>query len=160
MRISTMERATMDNSPQGGVVNLLRMARTQCGVAVAFAALRKTDGSFALAVFPQASSDSIWTIEAIDELVHQTWADPHLNGGRVLVRSCRTPGTSWPGQNDQTKLAVAPLSDLASADRPWGLLCVAGPGAGQFEQSQLFSLVNVRFVSMLSRRGARGVTRN
>jgi hypothetical protein len=144
----------MDNSPQGGVVNLLRMARTQCGVAIAFAALRKADGSFALAVFPQPAPESAWTIEAIDELVHQTWADPHLNGGRVLVRSCRTPGTSWPGQNEQTKLAVAPLSDLASADRPWGLLCVAGPTSGQFEQEQLDLLgtMAVRLTSYLRAR--------
>jgi len=112
------------------------MARTQCAVAIAFAALRKPDGSFALATFPNPT-ETPWTLEAIDELVRQTWADPHLSGGRVLVRSGRVPGAVWPGQNDQTKLAIAPLSDLVSADRPWGLLCVAGPTTGQFEQEQL-----------------------
>ena len=117
-----MERATMDNSPQGGVVTLSRMARTQCGVAIAFAALRKADGSFALAVFPQPAAESAWTIEAIDSSSSTRHGRiPHLNGGRVRLRSRRTPGTPWPGQNDQTKVAVAPLSDLASADRPWGL---------------------------------------
>ena len=137
MQVSVTEKVTMDSGAQGGVVNLLRMARAQCGVAVAFAALRNADGTFALATFPPLGADTVWTVEAVDELVHQTWADPHLSGGRVLVRSGRLPGENWPGQNHQIKLAVAPLSDLAAADRPWGLLCVAEPASGQFEQEHL-----------------------
>jgi len=137
VQVSVTEKVTMDSGAQGGVVNLLRMARAQCGVAVAFAALRNADGTFALATFPPLGADTVWTVEAVDELVHQTWADPHLSGGRVLVRSGRLPGENWPGQNHQIKLAVAPLSDLAAADRPWGLLCVAEPASGQFEQEHL-----------------------
>ncbi len=137
MQVSVVEKVTMDSSAQGGVVNLLRMARAQCGVAVAFAALRNADGTFALATFPQLGAETEWTVEAVDELVHQTWADPHLSGGRVLVRTGRLPGEHWPGQNHQVKLAVAPLSDLTAADRPWGLLCVAEPASGNFDQDHL-----------------------
>src|SRR5579863_2218964 len=133
-----MEKMAMErSSPQGGVINLLRMAKTQCGVAVAFAALRRDDGTFALATFPNAGHEGRWTIEAIDELVRQIWSDPHLGRGRVLVRSGRVPGAEWPGEHHQSKVAVAPLSDLATVDRPWGLLAVVDPASGQFEQDHL-----------------------
>ena len=82
------------NGAHGGVGHLLRMAKTQCGVSLAFAALRKADGGFAIATFPSLTSDPSWSVEAIDELVRQTWEDPHLSGGSVLVRrrsGCQPP---------------------------------------------------------------------
>jgi GGDEF domain-containing protein len=127
----------------GGVGHLLRMAKTQCGVSLAFAALRKTDGGFAIATFPSLTADPSWSVEAIDELVRQTWEDPHLTGGTVLVRSGRVLKGMWTGQGHHIKLAAAALSDPEAPDHPWGLLCVAEPLAGHFEQDQLNLLGNL-----------------
>jgi len=125
------------NGAHGGVGHLLRMAKTQCGVTLAFAALRKADGGFAIATFPTLATDPTWSVEAIDELVRQTWDDPHLTGGSVLVRSGRVLKGMWTGQGHHIKLAAAALSDPDALDQPWGLLCVAEPLAGHFEQDQL-----------------------
>jgi len=154
VQFSMTEQDTQDRGAHGGVVNLLRMAKTQCGAALAFAALRKADGHFAIATFPALTPDSAWDIEAIDELVHQAWSDPHLTGGKVLVRSGRVVAGRWPGDGAFVKLAVAPLSDLGSVDRPWGLLCVADPLLGHFEQERLDLLgtMAVRLTSYLRAR--------
>jgi GGDEF domain-containing protein len=119
------------NGAHGGVGHLLRMAKTQCGVSLAFAALRKADGGFAIATFPSLTADPSWSVEAIDELVRQTWEDPHLSGGTVLVRSGRVLKGMWTGQGHHIKLAAAALSDPETPDHPWGLLCVAEPLAGR-----------------------------
>jgi len=140
---STMESSGMESSAHGGVGHLLRMAKTQCGVAVAFAALRKADGGFAIATFPNLANDPAWTIEAIDELVRQTWDDPVLGGGKVIVRSGRVLRGMWTGQAHHTKMAVAALSDPDLPERPWGLLCMAEPLAGHFEQDELNLLHNL-----------------
>jgi len=134
---STMESSGMESSAHGGVGHLLRMAKTQGGVAVAFAALRKADGGFAIATFPNLANDPAWTIEAIDELVRQTWDDPVLGGGKVIVRSGRVLRGMWTGQVHHTKMAVAALVDPDLPERPWGLLCLAEPLAGHFEQDDL-----------------------
>ncbi len=131
------------NGTHGGVGHLLRMAKTQCGVTMAFAALRKADGGFAIATFPTLSADPTWSVEAIDELVRQTWDDPHLAGGSVLVRSGRILKGMWTGQANHIKLAAAALSDPESPEVPWGLLCVAEPLGGHFEQDQLNLLGNL-----------------
>ncbi len=125
------------NGAHGGVGHLLRMAKTQCGVTLAFAALRKADGGFAIATFPTLTADPTWSVEAIDELVRQTWDDPNLSGGSVLVRSGRVLKGMWTGQGHHIKLAAAALSDPEAPEQPWGLLCVAEPLAGHFEQDQL-----------------------
>jgi len=149
-----MESSGMESGAHGGVGHLLRMAKTQCGVAVAFAALRKADGGFAIATFPNLASDPAWTIEAIDELVRQTWDDPVLGGGKVIVRSGRVLRGMWTGQAHHTKMAVAALSDPDLPERPWGLLCMAEPLAGHFEQDDLSLLHNlaVRLTSYLRAR--------
>jgi GGDEF domain-containing protein len=130
------------------------MAKTQCGVSLAFAALRKADGGFAIATFPTLTADPTWSVEAIDELVRQTWEDPHLVGGSVLVRSGRVLKGMWTGQGHHIKLAAAALSDPEAPDHPWGLLCVAEPLAGHFEQDQLNLLGNlaIRLTSYLRAR--------
>jgi len=125
------------NGAHGGVGHLLRMAKTQCGGSLAFAALRKPDGGFAIATFPTLTAEPTWTVESVDELVRQTWEDPHLTGGTVLVRSARVLRGMWTGQGHHIKLAVAALSDPDAPQHPWGLLCVAEPLAGHFEQDQL-----------------------
>ncbi|MGH8995499.1 MAG: hypothetical protein ACRDYB_05640 [Acidimicrobiales bacterium] len=142
------------NGAHGGVGHLLRMAKTQCGVSLAFAALRKSDGGFAIATFPTLTADPTWSVEAIDELVRQTWDDPHLAGGSVLVRSGRVLKGMWTGQGHHIKLAAAALSDPDAPDHPWGLLCVAEPLTGHFEQDQLNLLGNlaVRLTSYLRAR--------
>jgi hypothetical protein len=134
------ENAGSANGAHGGVGHLLRMAKTQCGVTMAFAALRKPDGGFAIATFPSLSADPSWTVEAIDELVSQTWEDPNLSSGSILVRSGRVLRGMWTGQGHHVKLATAALSDPGTPERPWGLLCVAEPVAGHFEQEQLIVL--------------------
>src|ERR1700728_4025433 len=131
------------NGAHGGVGHLLRMAKTQCGVSLAFAALRKADGGFAIATFPSLTTDPSWSVEAIDELVRQTWEDPHLSGGTVLVRSGRVLKGMWTGQGHHIKLAAAALNDPEAPDHPWGLLCVAEPLDGHFEQDQLNLLGNL-----------------
>jgi GGDEF domain-containing protein len=131
------------NEAHDGVGHLLRMAKTQCGVSLAFAALRKADGGFAIATFPSLTTDPSWSVEAIDELVRQTWEDPHLSGGTVLVRSGRVLKGMWTGQGHHIKLAAAALNDPEAPDHPWGLLCVAEPLAGHFEQDQLNLLGNL-----------------
>ncbi len=128
------------NGAHGGVGHLLRMAKTQCGGSLAFAALRKPDGGFAIATFPTLTADPTWTVESVDELVRQTWEDPHLTSGTVLVRSGRVLRSMWTGQGHHIKLAVAALSDPDAPQHPWGLLCVAEPVAGHFEQDQLKTL--------------------
>jgi len=142
------------NGAHGGVGHLLRMAKTQCGVSLAFAALRKSDGGFAIATFPTLAADPTWSVDAIDELVRQTWEDPHLTGGSVLVRSGRVLKGMWTGQGHHIKLAAAALSDPEAPEHPWGLLCVAEPLAGHFEQDQLNLLGNlaVRLTSYLRAR--------
>ena len=144
----------MDNSTHGGVGHLLKMAKTQCGAAVAFAALRKAEGGFAIATFPSLLAEPAWTVETIDELVRQTWEDPALAGGQVIVLSGRVFGGMWSGQVRHTKLAAAALSDFEDPDRPWGVLCVAEPLTGHFEQDQLSLLCNlaVRLVAYLRAR--------
>lgn len=144
----------MDNSTHGGVGHLLKMAKTQCGAAVAFAALRKAEGGFAIATFPSLLAEPAWTVETIDELVHQTWEDPALAGGQVIVLSGRVFGGMWSGQVSHTKLAAAALSDFETPDKPWGVLCVAEPLTGHFEQDQLSLLCNlaVRLVAYLRAR--------
>src|ERR1700733_1036434 len=131
------------NGAHGGVGHLLRMAKTQCGVSLAFAALRKADGGFAIATFPTLTADPTWSVEAIDELVRQTWDDPHLAGGSVLVRSGRVLKGMWTGQGHHIKLAAAALSDPEAPDHPGGLWCVAEPLTGHFEQDQLNLLGNL-----------------
>ncbi len=133
----------MDTTTHGGVGHLLKMAKTQCAAAVAFAALRKPDGGFAIATFPNLTSDPTWTVEAIDDLVRQTWEDPLLTGGQVVVRSARVLRGLWSGQAHATKLAAAALADPDALDRPWGLLCVAEPLVGHFEQDQLNLLASL-----------------
>ncbi len=142
------------NGTHGGVGHLLRMAKTQCGVTMAFAALRKSDGGFAIATFPTLTADPTWSVEAIDELVRQTWDDPNLSGGSVLVRSGRVLKGMWTGQAHHIKLAAAALSDPDSPEHPWGLLCVAEPLAGHFEQDQLNLLggLSVRLTAYLRAR--------
>ena len=105
--------------------------------------IRKPDGGFAIATFPTLTADPTWSVESIDELVRQTWDDPHLAGGSVLVRSGRVLKGMWTGQGHHIKLAAAALSDPEAPDHPWGLLCVAEPLTGHFEQDQLNLLGNL-----------------
>jgi GGDEF domain-containing protein len=151
---STAEIVTMENTSHGGVMTLLRMARTRCGASLAFAALRNVDGRFAIAAFPPLTDDGTWTIESIEELAHHTWEDPSLLGGPVLVRTTRLLAPTWGADDQQAKLAAVPLSDPATPDVPWGLLCVAEPLKGYFEHDELeaLSALAVRLTSYLRAR--------
>ncbi|MHB1584154.1 MAG: hypothetical protein ACYCU7_08410 [Acidimicrobiales bacterium] len=154
MDASTAEIVTMENTSHGGVMTLLRMARTRCGASLAFAALRNVDGRFAIAAFPPLADDGNWTIESIEELAHHTWEDPSLLGGPVLVRTTRLLAPTWEADERQAKLAAVPLSDPATPDVPWGLLCVAEPLKGYFEHDELeaLSALAVRLTSYLRAR--------
>lgn len=154
MDASTAEIVTMENTSHGGVMTLLRMARTRCGASLAFAALRNGDGRFAIAAFPPLGDDGPWSIESIEELAHHTWEDPSLLGGPVLVRTTRLPGPTWADDEQQAKLAAVPLSDPAMPEVPWGLLCVAEPRKGYFEHDELeaLSALALRLTSYLRAR--------
>ncbi len=154
MDASTAEIVTMENTTHGGVMTLLRMARTRCGASLAFAALRNVDGRFAIAAFPPLGDEGPWSIESIEELAHHTWEDPSLLGGPVLVRTTRLLAPTWPEGEQQAKLAAVPLADPATPETPWGLLCVAEPMKGYFEHDALeaLSALALRLTSYLRAR--------
>lgn len=153
MDTSTPEIATMENTTHGGVMTLLRMARTRCGASLAFAALQGADGRFAIAAFPPLGDESPWSIESIEELAHHAWEDPSLLSDPVLVRTTRLLAPTW-STEQQAKLAAVPLSDPGVPEAPWGLLCVAEPMKGYFEHDELqaLSALAVRLTSYLRAR--------
>jgi GGDEF domain-containing protein len=153
MDTSTPEIATMENTTHGGVMTLLRMARTRCGASLAFAALQGADGRFAIAAFPPLGSESPWGIESIEELAHHAWEDPSLLSDPVLVRTTRLLAPTW-STEQQAKVAAVPLSDPGVPEAPWGLLCVAEPMKGYFEHDELqaLSALAVRLTSYLRAR--------
>ncbi|MGH8994526.1 MAG: GGDEF domain-containing protein [Acidimicrobiales bacterium] len=134
-----------ETGQSGGVVNLIRVAKTRCGAQVAFVALRAPDGNFTVVVEPNQAPDTRWTRTAIDELASRIWQDPDLAGIRVFAGKERAYTMTRSGFNYSAKLAVAPLGVVAGDEEVSGLLCVAEPADGGFEQSQLDLLETIAF---------------
>src|ERR1035437_8490458 len=152
---------TEDNT-HGGVANLVRTAKRQCGADIAFVALRDSDGTFTTVVAPAQTFDPKWTGTAIEELASRIWQDPELAGIRVLVRKGRAYRTAHSGFNRSARVAVAPLGGVTGDEAVSGLLCVGDPAQGRFEQAQLDLLESIalRITSYLRARreviGTRG----
>lgn len=107
---------TVVKSETAAVVNLLRLARSECGATLAFATLRTSSGDWRTQCVPPAGTMGPLSRDALDELVRQASTDPELPHARALVRTVRagTPLT----------LAVAPVLEpgncqqLSDVDHP------------------------------------------
>lgn len=151
----TLERIEMTNGTEGGVVHLLRLTRTQCHAWVAFVALRREDGTIDITAVPGADDESSeWTLDTLQGIVRQTLEDPLIGEGRAVIRVSEVFRRYWPGERQYTRMAVAPLNDVAEPGRPWGLLCALDPVDGQFSEAQLDMLgrLAVRFINHLRAR--------
>ena len=145
----------MTNGTEGGVLHLLRLTRTQCHAWVAFVALRADDGSIEITAVPGAEDESAdWPLETLQGIVRQTLEDPLIGEGRAVIRVSEVFRRYWPGERQYTRMAVAPLNDVAAPGRPWGLLCALDPVDGQFSEPQLDMLgrLAVRFINHLRAR--------
>ncbi len=153
MQSQPNEGVTPEQGTLGGVISLLKMTKAQCGAAVAIAALRDADGNFSVTVFPSLSADSS-AAKPLKKLINQIWEDPLLVEDRPIVREARVPKGLCPGLSRQTHMAVVALGRIASAE-PAGVLCVAGPSKGQYDQGQVDTLhtMAVRLTSYLRARG-------
>lgn len=148
----TLERIAMTNGTEGGVLHLLRLTRTQCHAWVAFVALRREDGTIDITAVPGPDDEgSEWTHETLEGIVRQTLEDPLIGEGRAVIRVSEVFRRYWPGERQYTRMAVAPLNDVAEPGRPWGLLCALDPVDGQFSEGQLDMLgrLAVRFLNHL-----------
>lgn len=136
----------MQDSLSGGTTNLLRMARSGCGCAVAFVALALEDRTFATARYSSTPDEGLVGREALDELVAQIWQDPRLARGEAVTRSVRLGGR-WGGR-DAAPLAVAvvPLGD--GSGEPWGMVGVADPG------DKIFGPSDIELLGRIARRMA------
>lgn len=145
----------MTNGTEGGVLHLLRLTRTQCHAWVAFVALRREDGTIDITAVPGADDESSeWTLDTLQGIVRQTLEDPLIGEGRAVIRVSEVFRRYWPGERQYTRMAVAPLNDVAMPGRPWGLLCALDPVDGQFSEVQLDMLgrLAVRFINHLRAR--------
>ncbi len=155
IRNGMLERTEMTNGTEGGVLHLLRLTRTQCHAWVAFVALRAYDGSIEITAVPGAEDESAdWPLETLQGIVRQTLEDPLIGEGRAVIRVSEVFRRYWPGERQYTRMAVAPLNDVAAPGRPWGLLCALDPVDGQFSEPQLDMLgrLAVRFINHLRAR--------
>ena len=155
IRNGMLERTEMTNGTEGGVLHLLRLTRTQCHAWVAFVALRADDGSIEITAVPGAEDESAdWPLETLQGIVRQTLEDPLIGEGRAVIRVSEVFRRYWPGERQYTRMAVAPLNDVAAPGRPWGLLCALDPVDGQFSEPQLDMLgrLAVRFINHLRAR--------
>lgn len=151
MTTTFSELQTMHDSLSGGTTNLLRMARSGCGCAVAFVALALEDGTFATARYSSTPDEGLVGREALDELVAQIWQDPRLGRGEPVTRSIRLGGR-WTGRS-AAPLAVA-VVPLGEAGQPWGMVGVADPGDKIFGPSdiELLGRIAKRMASYLRAR--------
>jgi hypothetical protein len=145
------ELQTMHDSLSGGTTNLLRMARSGCGCAVAFVALALEDRTFATARYSSTPDDGLVGREALDEVVAQIWQDPRIARGEPVTRSVRLGGR-WAGRA-ASPLAVA-VVPLGEGGEPWGMVGVADPGDKIFGPSdiELLGRIAKRMASYLRAR--------
>jgi|GEM_PF-3966487 len=124
----------MHESLSGATNHLLRMARSECGAALAFVAIA-ADGAAETAVYPQVAPDDLFGQAEVDEIARQAWADPELGQAGVFVRASRLKRRQL-GLPKRFVVAVAPLPGELGAG-PSGILAVVDPAAGTFEAGQL-----------------------
>jgi hypothetical protein len=148
----TWEKDAMTNGTEGGVLHLLRLTRTQCHAWVAFLALRRDDGTIEVSAVPGSDGESSeWTLETLRGIAEKTFEDPLIGEGRAVIRVSEVFRRFWPGERQYTRMAVAPLNDVADSSGPWGLLCALDPVDGQFSEAQLDMLgrLAIRFINHL-----------
>lgn len=141
----------MQDTLSGGTTNLLRMARSGCGCAVAFVALALEDRTFATARYSSTPDEGLVGREALDELVSLIWQDPRIARGEPVTRSVQLGGR-WAGRGS-SPLAVA-VVPLGGGGDPWGLVGVADPGDKIFGPSdiELLGRIAKRMASYLRAR--------
>jgi hypothetical protein len=151
MTTTFSELQIMQDTLSGGTTNLLRMARSGCGCAVAFVALALEDHTFATARYSSTPDEGLVGREALDELVSLIWHDPRITRGEPVTRSVQLGGR-WAGRGS-SPLAVA-VVPLGGRGDPWGLVGVADPGDKIFGPSdiELLGRIAKRMASYLRAR--------
>jgi hypothetical protein len=152
MTTTFSELQTMQDSLSGGTTNLLRMARSGCGCAVAFVALALEDRTFATARYSSTPDEGLVGREALDELVSQIWRDPRIARGEPVTQAVQLGGR-WAGRG-APPLAVAVVPLGGDAGEPWGMVGVADPGDKIFGPSdiELLGRIAKRMASYLRAR--------
>jgi hypothetical protein len=118
----------------GGVIGILRTLKVECLTSLTCLALRESDGTFSIATFPVGGAVPPWSLERIERVLEEIWADPTLESGNVMIRaSRRTNGNS---AGPQLRIASAALRWSDDSASPWGLVCLLDPLSGNFDQDQ------------------------
>lgn len=107
------------------IANLLRLARTECRAAVAFAVLATNGGQPEMLRIPPTEATGTPSDQALAEIVERAALDPEFGRARAFVRTVQLPSA--------TLLAVAPVSGAA---RP-AMVGVLGEDSSGFGPAQL-----------------------
>jgi|GEM_PF-2531371 len=132
-----IDAQTLKDLPQGALETLLSTARAETGAVVAFVALYRSDGSFAITT--SMEEDAPWEGSSLASLARSIWLDPDLTVGKVLVSSARVEGGRM--KRRQAHVASVVLSDAATSDLEWGLLSIIAPTDGKFGDEQVDRIV-------------------
>jgi len=116
---------------------LLSTARAETGAAVAFVALYRADGSFAITT--SMEEDVPWEGRSLASLARSIWLDPDLSVGKVLVSSARVEGGRM--KRRQANVASVVLSDSSTSDLEWGLLSIIAHTDRKFTDQQVDRIV-------------------
>jgi hypothetical protein len=137
MSDTPIDAQTLKDLPQGALETLLSTARAETGAAVAFVALYRADGSFAITT--SMEEDASWEGNALASLARSIWLDPDLTVGKVLVSSARVDGGRM--KRRQAHVASVVLSDAATSDLEWGLLSIIAHHDHKFSDEQVERIV-------------------
>jgi hypothetical protein len=137
MSDTPIDAQTLKDLPQGALETLLSTARAETGAAVAFVALYRADGSFAITT--SMEEDASWEGTALASLARSIWLDPDLTVGKVLVSSARVEGGRM--KRRQAHVASVVLSDAATSDLEWGLLSIIAHHDHKFGDEQVERIV-------------------
>jgi hypothetical protein len=132
-----IDAQTLKDLPQGALETLLSTARAETGAVVAFVALYRSDGSFAITT--SMEEDAPWEGSSLASLARSIWLDPDLTVGKVLVSSARVESGRM--KRRQAHVASVVLSDAATSDLEWGLLSIIAPTEGKFSDEQVDRIV-------------------
>jgi hypothetical protein len=132
-----IDAQTLKDLPQGALETLLSTARAETGAVVAFVALYRSDGSFAITT--SMEEDAPWEGSSLASLARSIWLDPDLTVGKVLVSSARVEAGRM--KRRQAHVASVVLSDAATSDLEWGLLSIIAPTEGKFSDDQVDRIV-------------------
>jgi hypothetical protein len=133
MTDTPIDAQTLKDLPQGALETLLSTARAETGAAVAFVALYRADGSFAITT--SMEEEAAWEGRSLASLARSIWLDPDLSVGKVLVSSARVE--SGRIKRRQAQVASVVLSDSATSDLEWGLLSIIAHTDRQFSEEQV-----------------------